>query len=58
VTYTVVWENHAMDEFRRLRALDPVGAKATAVAVRALADDPRPDAARALGTSGYYRLHV
>lgn len=58
MTYTVVWENHAMNEFRRLRVLDPVGAKATAVAVHALADDPRPDAARALGTSGYYRLHV
>ena len=40
MTYTVVWENHAMNEFRRLRVLDPVGAKATAVAVRALADDP------------------
>ncbi|MEU0030265.1 type II toxin-antitoxin system RelE/ParE family toxin [Streptomyces sp. NPDC006335] len=58
MTYTVVWENHAMNEFRRLRVLDPVGAKATAVAVRALAEDPRPDAARALGSSGYYRLHV
>ncbi|MET8079030.1 hypothetical protein [Streptomyces sp. NPDC005303] len=38
MTHTVVWENAAMDEFRRLRAIDPVGAKATAVAVRALAD--------------------
>ena len=48
MTYTVVWENHAMNEFRRLRVLYRVGAKATAPAVRALADDPRPDAARAL----------
>ncbi|MEU6553015.1 type II toxin-antitoxin system RelE/ParE family toxin [Streptomyces sp. NPDC046915] len=47
-----------MNEFRRLRAIDPVGAKASAAAVRALADDPRPEGARALGTSGYFRLHV
>ncbi len=58
MTHTVVWENAAMNEFRRLRAVDPVGAKATAVAVRALADEPTPEAARPLGTSGFYRLHV
>lgn len=58
MTYTVVWEHHAMNEFRRLRAIDPIGAKATAAAVRALGDDPSPMAARALGASGYYRLHV
>ncbi|WP_051744840.1 type II toxin-antitoxin system RelE family toxin [Streptomyces yerevanensis] len=58
MTYALVWEHHAMSEFRRLRTLDPIGAKATTAAVRALADDPRPEAARALGASGYYRLHV
>ncbi|MEU3781464.1 MULTISPECIES: type II toxin-antitoxin system RelE/ParE family toxin [Streptomyces] len=58
MTYAVVWENHAMNEFRRLRTVDPVGAKATAAAVRALADDPRPEEARALGDSGYFRLRV
>ncbi|KPI24009.1 type II toxin-antitoxin system RelE family toxin [Streptomyces sp. NPDC054950] len=58
MTHAVVWEQHAMAEFRRLRAIDPVGAKATAAAVRALADEPRPEAASALGTSGYYRLHI
>ncbi|MFI9565226.1 type II toxin-antitoxin system RelE/ParE family toxin [Streptomyces rishiriensis] len=58
MTRTVVWQHHAMTEFRRLRAIDPVGAKATAAAVRALADEPRPEAARSLGTSGYFRLHV
>ncbi|MFJ3304517.1 type II toxin-antitoxin system RelE/ParE family toxin [Streptomyces sp. NPDC086549] len=56
--HAVVWKHHAMNEFRRLRAIDPVGAKATAAAVRALAEEPRPEAARALGRSGYYRLHV
>jgi mRNA interferase RelE/StbE len=45
VTHTVVWEHHAMNEFRRLRASDPVGAKATAAAVGELAGDPRPEAA-------------
>ncbi|MFI9341344.1 type II toxin-antitoxin system RelE/ParE family toxin [Streptomyces sp. NPDC052773] len=44
--------------FRRLRVTDPVGAKATAAAVRALADEPYPEEARALGASGYYRLRV
>ncbi|MEV1079453.1 type II toxin-antitoxin system RelE/ParE family toxin [Streptomyces sp. NPDC050211] len=58
MTYSVVWEHHAMNEFRRLRSADPVGAKATAAAVRALADDPHPASARALGGSGYYRLRV
>ncbi|MEU0738192.1 type II toxin-antitoxin system RelE/ParE family toxin [Streptomyces sp. NPDC006134] len=58
MTYVVVWEHHAMGEFRRLRVTDPVGAKATAAAVRALADDPRPQEARALGASGYYRRRV
>ncbi|MEU1178149.1 type II toxin-antitoxin system RelE/ParE family toxin [Streptomyces sp. NPDC005820] len=58
MTYTVVWETHAMNEFRRLRTSDPVGAKATAAAVRALADDPRPEESRALGASGYFRLRV
>lgn len=47
-----------MGEFRRLRQTDPVGAKACAAAVRALADSPRPVGARALGDSGYYRLSV
>ena len=58
MTRAVVWQHHAMTEFRRLRAIDPVAAKATAAAVRALADDPHPEAARALGTSGYSRLYV
>ncbi|MEU4873992.1 type II toxin-antitoxin system RelE/ParE family toxin [Streptomyces sp. NPDC021608] len=58
MTHAVVWQHQAMNEFRRLRAIDPVGAKATAAAVRALADGPHPEAARALGTSGYFRLHV
>jgi mRNA interferase RelE/StbE len=58
VTYTVVWQHQAMDEFRRLRRLDPAGAKDCVAAVRALADDPRPPQARALGGSGYWRLSV
>ncbi|MGW4563506.1 type II toxin-antitoxin system RelE family toxin [Streptomyces sp. NPDC004561] len=58
MTYAVVWEHHAMNEFRRLRVTDPVGAKATAAAVRAPADDPGPPEARALSASGYFRLHV
>ncbi|MFF7674966.1 type II toxin-antitoxin system RelE/ParE family toxin [Actinacidiphila glaucinigra] len=47
-----------MDEFRRLRLLDPVGAKTCAAAVRDPAREPRPPTARALGGSGYLRLSV
>ncbi|MFF9018395.1 type II toxin-antitoxin system RelE/ParE family toxin [Streptomyces sp. NPDC014870] len=58
MTHAVVWEHIAMQEFRRLRESDPVGAKACAAAVRALADEPCPAEARPLGGSGYYRLSV
>ncbi|MDX3096784.1 type II toxin-antitoxin system RelE/ParE family toxin [Streptomyces sp. ME19-03-3] len=58
MTHTVVWQHRAMDEFRRLRSLDPVGAKACAAAVRDLAHEPCPRTARALGGSGYWRLSV
>lgn len=58
MTHVVVWQHQAMAEFRRLRQIDPVGAKGCASAVRALADDPRPAGARALGGSGYWRLSV
>ncbi len=54
----MVWEHLAMQEFRRLREADPVGAKACAAAIRVLAEEPRPGEARALGGSGYYRLPV
>jgi mRNA interferase RelE/StbE len=47
-----------MTEFRRLRQLDPTGAKECAAVVRALADEPRPPAARQLGGSTYWRLSV
>ncbi|MEU5547945.1 type II toxin-antitoxin system RelE/ParE family toxin [Streptomyces sioyaensis] len=56
MTYTVVWQHEAMAEFRRLRQLDPAGAKDCAAAIRALADNPRPAQARPLGGSGYWRL--
>jgi mRNA interferase RelE/StbE len=58
VTFTVVWQQQATNEYRRLRQLDPAGAKEASAAVRALADDPRPPAARRLGTSGYWRMSV
>jgi mRNA interferase RelE/StbE len=58
MTHTVVWQHQAMNEFRRLRQVDPVGAKGCATAVRALAENPYPEAARELGGSGYWRLSV
>ncbi|MFI8180882.1 hypothetical protein OG539_19040 [Actinacidiphila glaucinigra] len=53
MTHTVVRQHQAMAEFRRLRLLDPVGAKACAAAVRDLARGPRTSTARAPGGSGY-----
>ncbi|PVE09873.1 type II toxin-antitoxin system RelE family toxin [Streptomyces scopuliridis] len=58
MTYTMVWEHQATTEYRRLQQIDPIGAKNCVVAVRALADDPCPDAARQMGSSGYWRLPV
>ncbi|MFD5570312.1 type II toxin-antitoxin system RelE family toxin [Streptomyces cadmiisoli] len=58
MTFTVVWQHEATTEFRRLRQLDPQGAKECAAVVRALADDPRPTQARQLGGSGYWRMPV
>ncbi|MEN8653646.1 type II toxin-antitoxin system RelE/ParE family toxin [Streptomyces sp. 21So2-11] len=58
MTYTLVWEYPAMAEFRRLREVDPGGAKACAIAVQELTADPCPAAAAQLAGSGYYRLRV
>ncbi|MEV0965494.1 type II toxin-antitoxin system RelE/ParE family toxin [Streptomyces sp. ICN441] len=58
MTYTIVWQQQAAAEYRRLRELDPAGAKECAAAVRALATDPRPADARQLGGSGFWRLPV
>ncbi|MER5784777.1 type II toxin-antitoxin system RelE/ParE family toxin [Streptomyces mobaraensis] len=58
MTWTVVLEPRALDGLRRLRLLDPVGAKTCTAAIRALADEPRPEGAFPLGESGYYRLAV
>lgn len=49
MTYTVVWEHHAMTEFRRLRQVDPAGAKDRVAAVRILADGQRLPTSSALG---------
>ncbi|MEU2206505.1 type II toxin-antitoxin system RelE/ParE family toxin [Streptomyces hygroscopicus] len=56
MTYTMVWQQQATTEFRRLRQLDPQGAKECAAAVRELGDDPRPPQARQLGGYAYWRL--
>ncbi|QLE73657.1 type II toxin-antitoxin system RelE/ParE family toxin [Streptomyces rectiverticillatus] len=58
MSWTVVWEERALVELRRLRLLDPAGAKACVMASRTLGDEPKPEAASALGGSGYYRLSV
>ncbi|MFF0446475.1 type II toxin-antitoxin system RelE/ParE family toxin [Streptomyces sp. NPDC004609] len=58
MTHTLLWEPAATQEFRALRLIDPIGAKACVAAISGLADEPRPPEARPLGGSGYYRLRV
>ena len=58
MTYTVVWSIQAARARRRLRDLDPAGAALLTTAITALADDPRPAVASALGGSGWYYLRI
>jgi len=58
VTYNVVWSIQAARARRRLRDLDPTGAVLLTTAIAALADDPQPTTASALGGSGWYYLRL
>lgn len=58
MTYTVVWSIQAARARRRLRETDPQGAALLTAAITALAKDPRPDYAAALGRSGWFWLRL
>jgi mRNA interferase RelE/StbE len=58
MTSTVVWLSEAMASFRRLRAVDPDGAKQVATAVAGLADDSLPTGSTSLGGSDFRRLRL
>jgi len=58
VTHAVVWNIQAARARRRLRELDPDGAALLIAAINALADDPRPANAAALGGSGWFYLRL
>jgi mRNA interferase RelE/StbE len=58
MSYTVVWTNQAMTEYRTLRSKDRQGATTVGDAVRALAIGPRPAAGRQLGNTDFRRLRV
>ncbi len=58
MTYSVVWLPGAMTAYRRMRTADPAGAKRMALAIGALASDPRPSNSNALGRTGFRRLRL
>jgi len=58
VTYTLIWRHAAVAGLIRLRAADPLTAKAVRAAVAALAADPCPGTSTALGTADQRRLRV
>jgi mRNA-degrading endonuclease RelE of RelBE toxin-antitoxin system len=58
VTHAVVWSIQAARARRRLREQDPDGTALLTAAINALADDPRPDNAAALGGSGWFYLRL
>lgn len=58
MTYTIVWTNPAMMEYRGLRSQDRPGTARVSDAVRALATDPRPATSRQLGMTDFHRLRV
>ncbi|HEX3611630.1 MAG TPA: type II toxin-antitoxin system RelE/ParE family toxin [Sporichthyaceae bacterium] len=58
MSYTVVWTNPAMTEYRKLRSQDRPAATTVGDAVRALAIDPRPPASGQLGTTEFRRLRA
>ena len=58
MTHAVVWSIQAARARRRLRELDPDGTALLTAAINALADNPRPDNAAALGGSGRFYLRL
>jgi mRNA interferase RelE/StbE len=58
MTYTIVWEITAVTALRRLRQIDPLGAKALRESIDKLSVDPEPNESAPLGSSGLWRLHV
>jgi mRNA-degrading endonuclease RelE of RelBE toxin-antitoxin system len=58
VTYTVVWSIQAARARRRLRLLDPDSAALLTAATNALAENPWPPNAAALGGSGWCYLRL
>ena len=58
VSYCVVWSIQAARARKRLRDLDPAGAALLTTAITALAHDPHPAMAAALGNSGWYYLRL
>jgi mRNA interferase RelE/StbE len=58
VTYAIVWEPGVVDVAVRFLADDPDGLRTVFDAVDALAGDPRPSEAFALGTTGLHRLRI
>lgn len=58
MSWVIVWEISALGALRRLRQIDPVGAKLLHEAVKALGVDPRPTDSAPLGGAGFWRMRA
>lgn len=58
MSFTIVWLPAAMSAYRRLRTVDPIGAKLVSSTVAALATDQYPRDSHRLGGAGMVRLFI
>jgi mRNA interferase RelE/StbE len=58
VTYSIVWDEPAIDAAARFLKDDPDGLRQLMDAVDLLADQPRPDGSTAYGSPDLRRMHV
>jgi mRNA interferase RelE/StbE len=58
MSYAVIWLPEAMTAYRRLRAVDPDGAKQIANVVAGLAAEPRPAESSGLGGTNFRRIRL
>lgn len=58
MTYTVVWDEAAIDAAARFLTDDPHGLRQLMDAVDLLADQPRPEGSAAYGSPDPRRIHV
>jgi len=58
MSYAVIWLSEATVSYRRLRAVDPDGAKRIASVIAGLASDPFPADSNGLGGTSFRRIRL